>query len=46
MKVMLSALLRRYKFTTDMKMEDIVAKWDLTLKIVNGHRVRIERRVY
>lgn len=46
MKVMLSALLRRYKFTTDIKLEDIVRKWDITLKIVNRHMVRIEPRVY
>lgn len=46
MKVMLSALLRRYKFTTDIKFEDIVAKWDITLKIVNRHLVRIEPRLY
>ncbi|KAJ6636721.1 putative cytochrome P450, partial [Pseudolycoriella hygida] len=46
MKVMLSALLRRYKFTTDLKLEDLVGKWDITLKIVNRHFVRIEPRVY
>lgn len=46
MKIMLSALLRRYKFTTDLKLEDLVAKWDVTLKIVNRHMVKVERRVY
>ncbi len=46
MKVMISALVRRYKFTTDIKFEDITRKWDITLKITNRHLVRIEPRIY
>lgn len=44
MKIMISLLLRRYKFTTDLKFEDLVTKWDITLKLVNRHLVRMERR--
>lgn len=46
MKIMISLLVRRYKFTTDLKFEDLETKWDITLKLANKHMVRIERRVY
>lgn len=46
MKIMISALLRRYKFTTDLKLEELVPKWDVTMKIVNRHMVKVEPRVY
>lgn len=37
-------MLRRYKFTTALKFEDITTKWDVSLKIVGGHMVMLETR--
>lgn len=37
-------MLRRYKFTTELNYEDITTKWDVTLKIVGGHMVKLEKR--
>lgn len=41
---MLAAVLRKYRFTTDTKFEDLSLKWDVTLKLENKHIVKIERR--
>ena len=46
MKVALSSMLRRYKFTTDLKLSDLELKFELTLKISNRHMVGMERRVW
>lgn len=43
-KIMLAAILRQYKFTTELKFEDITTKWDITLKLVGGHMVKVEKR--
>ncbi|KAJ6636720.1 Cytochrome P450 4C1 [Pseudolycoriella hygida] len=44
MKTMLSALLRNYKFSTSLKMEDLKWKFEITMKLVNTHLVTIEKR--
>ncbi|XP_037041326.1 cytochrome P450 4C1-like isoform X1 [Bradysia coprophila] len=44
MKTMLSALLRHYKFSTSLKMEDLQWKFEITMKLVNTHLVRVEKR--
>jgi len=44
MKVIMSGLLRRYRYTTDLKMSDLVLRFELTLKLDNKHLVKIERR--
>lgn len=44
MKVMLSAIMRQYKFSTHIRLEDIVTKFEVTLKIENRHMITIERR--
>lgn len=46
MKVVLSSMLRRYKFTTDLKLSDLELKFELTMKISNRHMVGMERRVW
>lgn len=46
MKVALSAILRRYKFTTALKLSDLEFKFELTLKISNRHMVGMERRIW
>lgn len=46
MKVALSAILRKYKFTTELKLSDLEFKFELTLKLVNKHMVGMERRVW
>lgn len=44
MKVILSGLLRRYKYTTNLKLDELVMRFELTLKLDNKHMVAIERR--
>lgn len=44
MKVVLSGLVRRYRFTTNLKMSDLVMRCEMTLKLNNKHMVQIERR--
>lgn len=44
LKVMLSAILRHYKFTTDLSMADLTFKYEIVLKLVNRHMVGVERR--
>jgi cytochrome P450 family 4 len=46
MKVTLSYLLREFKFTTDLKVEDLIYDLCVTLKLTNKHMVRAERRVW
>lgn len=43
-KIMLTQLLRRYRFTTDLKYENIRTKVSIILKIANENPIRIERR--
>jgi cytochrome P450 family 4 len=46
MKVVLASMLRQYKFTTHLRMEDL--EWDIsiTLKLINKHMVTAEKRVW
>lgn len=44
MKVMVASILRKYKFTTDLKLDDLVLKFELTLKLGNRYLVGMERR--
>lgn len=44
MKVLLCSILRQYKFSTHLRLEDIIPKFEVTLKIENRHMVRVERR--
>uniref|UniRef100_A0A182QJY3 Uncharacterized protein n=1 Tax=Anopheles farauti TaxID=69004 RepID=A0A182QJY3_9DIPT len=44
MKVMLCHLLAAYRFTTDLTMDQLTLKLDITLKIANKHMVRIVKR--
>lgn len=46
MKVALCSMLRRYKFTTNLKLSDLELKFELTLKVSNRHMVGMERRVW
>lgn len=43
-KILLAYLLRRFKFTTDLKYEDVRLKPALMLKIQNEKPVRVEHR--
>lgn len=43
-KIMLAFLLRRYRFTTHLKYEDIRTKVSIILKIANENPIRVERR--
>lgn len=45
MKVILATLLRNYRFTTNLKMNDIRMRYEITLKNVRGNMVRVERRM-
>jgi cytochrome P450 len=46
MKVVMATMLRRYKFSTDLKMEDL--EWDvsITLKLIKKHMVTAEKRAW
>ncbi|XP_050069636.1 probable cytochrome P450 313b1 [Anopheles maculipalpis] len=44
MKVMLCHLLTAYRFSTDLTMDQLTLKLDITLKIANKHMVRVVRR--
>lgn len=44
MKVVLAGILRKYKFATDLKLDELEMKFELTLKLVNKHMVSMERR--
>ena len=46
LRMMLSALLRRYKFTTDLKLSELEMRFEITLKLSNGHMVGVERRAW
>lgn len=43
-KVGLIILLTRYRFETDLKLEDLRYKFSVTLKLLNKHLVRIYKR--
>lgn len=45
MKILLANLLLNFTFSTDLKMEDLTYRWDLTLKIDNKQMVKLEKRV-
>lgn len=44
MKIQLCSLLTRFKFTTDVQMDDILMDLEITLRMANGYKLRIERR--
>lgn len=46
MKVILAGVLRKFKFTTNLKLSDLQMKFELTLKLANKHMVGMERRVW
>lgn len=46
MKVALSAMLRRYKFSTSLKMSDIDLRFEMILRLANKHMLQIERRAW
>lgn len=46
MKVVLSGILRKYKFHTNLKLNELEMKFELTLKLSNKHMVGMERRVW
>lgn len=45
-KIVVARLLRRYKFSSDLKMEDIRTKLHVVLEISNENPVKIERRIF
>lgn len=44
MKVILAGILRKYRFTTDLKLSELVLRFELTLKLSDRHLVQMERR--
>jgi cytochrome P450 len=46
MKTVLAYMLRNYRFTTDMKMDEMEWDFSVTLRLVNKHMVKAERRVW
>uniref|UniRef100_A0A182NMT2 Cytochrome P450 n=1 Tax=Anopheles dirus TaxID=7168 RepID=A0A182NMT2_9DIPT len=45
MKVMLSSVLKRFRLRSDMKMEDLKFRFDVTLKLQSEYNVRLEKRI-
>lgn len=46
LKVMLSAVLRHYKFTTDLSLSDLEFKYEVSFKLANKHMVGLDRRIW
>lgn len=46
MKVILSTILRQFKFTTDLQMKDIDLKFEMLIRLNSKHSVGIERRIW
>lgn len=44
MKIMMVHLINHYRFTTDLKYDEMKFRVDITLKLVNKHMVRVHRR--
>lgn len=44
MKILVASILRKYRFTTELKLDDLVLKFELTLKLDNKYLVGMERR--
>lgn len=44
-KTMMVHLLKAYKFTTILKIEDLRLKTNITMKVLDKHMVTIERRI-
>lgn len=45
-KVMLSAILRQYEFSTELTMSDLRPKFEVTLRLSNKHMVKVKQRVW
>lgn len=46
MKVVLAGVLRKYQFSTSLKLSDLEMKFELTLKLANKHLVGMEHRIW
>lgn len=44
MKIILATLIWHYRFTTNLKMDDIRMRYEITLKNITGNMVQIEKR--
>lgn len=44
MKIALAAMVRRYKFSTNLKLSDLKLTFEVTLKLLNKYMVQIEKR--
>lgn len=45
-KVILSAVLRRYRFTTNLSLPGLELKYEISLKLANKHMVALDRRIW
>lgn len=44
-KIALITILSKYKFTTELKMEDLVFKFTISMKLATGHMVKVQKRI-
>lgn len=44
LKIMLATLIKNYKFSTSLKMEELRLRFDLTMDLTNKHMVSIQER--
>lgn len=45
MKIAVAHTIRNFRFTTDLKLEELRLEIDITLKLVNKHLVRATERI-
>lgn len=45
-KVMLVKMLRKYKFSTNLKLDELELRWDVTSRLVSGPIVLVQERTY
>lgn len=46
MKTIMAMVLRQYTLSTDLKLEDLRTKFEITMKLVNKPMLKIRRRVF
>lgn len=46
MKVILAHILRNFRLTTDLKMEELRVRMDINIFLIGGHQVQVHPRDY
>lgn len=46
MKVMLTHILRNFRITTDLKMEELRVRMDINIFLIGGHQIQVHPREF